>query len=399
MFESLTPAPPDAIFGLLEAFGRDTRPGKINLSAGVYSTEDGTTPILDVVKEAQRRLLEAETTKSYLPIAGLEAFRRRVPRLVLGSDHPALGESRLTALQAPGGTGALRVFAELLRNLRPDSRIWMSRPTWSNHPQVFRATGVAVADYPYYDPATRGLAFEDLMAALEGVEAGDVVLLHGACHNPTGVDPTADQWREIGRVLERRGALPLVDFAYHGFGRGLDEDAAAVRHLTARLPEAAVAVSYSKTLGLYRERTGALILTAPSRDSAGAVHTHAQQVVRTLYSNPPAHGAQVVATVLADEALTRSWHAELGTMRERLTAMRRRLVAGLDERGVRLGPQGNGFLLEQQGMFSYTDLPADAVRRLRDDHAVYLVDSGRINVAGLNRGNVDRLCDAVAAVV
>lgn len=398
LFEGLEPAPPDAIFGLLDSYRRDPRPQKINLSAGVYTGADGTTPVLAAVKAAEARLVDSEPTKSYLPIPGLPEYRRRVPRLVLGTDHPALGEHRVTCAQAPGGTGALRVFGDLLARLRPEARIWLSDPTWANHAQVFGAVGLEMATYPYYDPATHGLAFGAMLEALEGVAAGDVVLFHAVCHNPTGVDPSLEQWRQIAEILRRRGALPLVDFAYQGFAEGIEEDAAAVRLLARELPEVVVASSYSKTFGLYRERVGALIVVTGSPAATEAAASHVAKVIRPNYSNPPAHGGQVVAEILGDPELRDRWLGELAGMRERIATMRRRLSEGLDGRGVQLSPEGNGFLAEQRGMFSFTGLTAEQVARLREEHAIYLVGSGRINVAGLNEGNLDRLCAAIAAV-
>jgi len=398
MFQSTPLAPPDAIFGLLDVFQRDSRPDKINLSAGVYTDAHGGTPVLQAVKAAERRLVELETTKTYLPITGLPSFTERVPRLVLGEDHPALTEDRLAVAQTPGGTGALRAFGEVLRELRPDTRVWISDPTWANHVQVFGAVGLPTESYPYYDAEGRGLAFDALLEALGRVEPGDVVLFHAVCHNPTGVDPTPEQWREIAGLLAEREALPLLDFAYQGFAEGVEEDAATARFLARELPEAVVCSSFSKTFGLYRERVGALMVTAETPGSARALASHLKKVIRACWSNPPAHGGQVVAEVLGDEELSRRWRTELHGMRERIADMRVRLSEGLDAHGVRLSAEGNGFLATQRGMFSFTGLSRGQVERLREVHGLYLVGSGRINVAGLHEGNVDRVCAAVAEV-
>lgn len=398
MFEATPLAPPDAIFGLLETFQQDPREDKIALSAGVYTDENGDTPVMEVVKAAERRLVDTEPTKTYLPITGLPVFNRLVPELVFGREHPALAEARVATAQTPGGTGALRAFGEVLRAVRPDTRVWISDPTWANHHQVFRAVGMRTETYPYFDPESHGLAFDDLRAILERVEPGDVVLFHAVCHNPTGVDPTPEQWREIAGLLEEREALPVVDFAYQGFAEGLEEDAATVRFLARELPEVVVCSSCSKTFGLYRERVGALMMVAGTADVARALTSQMKTAIRAAWSNPPAHGGQVVAEILGDQDLEHQWRAELRAMRERIARMRRRLSEGLDAHGVRLSPEGNDFLAEQRGMFSFTGLSREQVERLREDHGVYLVGSGRINVAGLNEGNLDRVCAAVAAV-
>ena len=398
MFEATPLAPPDAIFGLLEAFQKDPREDKVALSAGVYTDENGDTPVMEVVKAAERRLVDTEPTKTYLPITGLPAFNRRVPELVFGPDHPALAEERLAAAQAPGGTGALRGFGEVLRALRPSTRVWISDPTWANHHQVFGAVGMRIESYPYFDAEHHGLAFDELRATLERVEPGDVVLFHAVCHNPTGVDPTPEQWREIAGLLRQRDALPVLDFAYQGFAEGLEEDAATVRFLARELPEVVVCSSFSKTFGLYRERVGALMMVGGTPETAQALASQMKKAIRATWSNPPAHGGQVVAEVLGDETLERQWRAELRAMRERIAHMRRRLSEGLDAHGVRLSPEGNGFLADQRGMFSFTGLSRKQVDRLQEEHGIYLVGSGRINVAGLNEGNLDRVCEAVAAV-
>jgi len=398
MFEATPLAPPDAIFGLLETFQKDPREDKIALSAGVYTDEHGDTPVMEVVKTAERRLVDTEPTKTYLPITGLPAFNRLVPELVFGREHPALTEERVATAQTPGGTGALRAFGEVLRALRPETRIWISDPTWANHQQVFGAVGMRLGSYPYFDAETHGLAFDQLRTALSRVEPGDVVLFHAVCHNPTGVDPTPEQWREIAGLLRERGALPVVDFAYQGFAEGLEEDAETVRFLARELPEVVVCSSYSKTFGLYRERVGALMMVAGTPDAARALLSQIKTAVRAAWSNPPAHGGQVVAEVLGDPDLERRWRTELRGMRERIARMRRRLSEGLDAHGVRLAPEGNGFLAEQRGMFSFTGLSPEQVNRLREEHGVYMVGSGRINVAGLNERNLDRVCAAMAAV-
>lgn len=398
MFESVTPAPPDAIFGLNEAMRLDPRAEKINLGAGVYKDEQGRTPVLAAVKEAERRLLTGQTSKSYLPIDGHPSYDEAVQRLVLGDDHPAVKDRRAATVHTPGGTGALRVTADLLRRLGGGDTIWLTKPTWANHGAIFEAAGLRTADLPYYDPATHGLAYEALVESLSQVAPGDMVVLHACCHNPTGVDPTLEQWAGIADALDGRGALLLVDFAYQGFVNGVDEDAAAVRMLAERLPELVVCSSFSKNLGLYAERTGSMTAITASAEKAAAVLSQTKKAVRTNYSNPPVHGSAIVTEILADAELRSQWVAELATMRDRIQAMRVRLAEALDARGVHLGPGGNGFMVEQNGMFSFSGLSKDEVLRLREEHAIYMVDSGRLNVAGITDDNLDRLCDAIAAV-
>ena len=402
MFQSISPAPPDAIFGLNEAMRRDDRPGKINLGAGVYKDESGQTPILGVVKAAEKRLLDEEATKSYLPIDGHPAYAERVRRLVFGGEHAALKDERIATVHSPGGTGALRVVAELLRTVGAAAgkipTIWLSSPTWANHPKIFAAAGLETKTYAYYDAAKRDLDLDGMLSSLEAVQAGDVVVLHGCCHNPTGVDPSPEAWTEIAELVAKRGAVPLVDFAYHGFVHGLDEDAAVVRRMAEQAEEMIVCTSFSKNFGLYAERVGAAHLLTGSAEQTRALLSRAKICVRTNYSNPPVHGAAVVATVLGDEGLTATWHDELAAMRGRIQDMRQALADGLDGRGVHLHDEGNGFVVRQNGMFSFSGLTPEEVERLQAEHAVYILKSGRINVAGITPTNLDQLCDAIAAV-
>ena len=398
MFEAVSPAPPDAIFGLNEAMRRDDRPDKINLGAGVYKDESGRTPVLNVVKEAEQRLLVSEKSKTYLPIDGHPAYAEAVRRLVFGSGHGAVKDGRIATVHTPGGTGALRVVAELLRSLGGEPTVWLSSPTWANHPQIFAAAGLETRAYAYYDAARRDLDLDAMLADLEKTQAGDLVVLHGCCHNPTGVDPAPEAWDRITEVLSRRGAVPLLDFAYHGFVEGLDEDARAVRNMAAQVGEMVVCSSFSKNFGLYSERVGAAHLLTASAEQKTALLSRAKACVRTNYSNPPLHGAAVVATVLEAPDLEAAWHQELAAMRRRIQDMRRALAAGLDARGIRLHEDGNGFITRQNGMFSFSGLRPDEVERLQAEHAVYILGSGRINVAGITPSNIDRLCDAVADV-
>lgn len=398
MFDNVPTAPPDAILGLTEAFRRDPNPAKINLGAGVYKDESGTTPVLAAVKEAERRLLAEETSKNYLPITGSAEYGAAVRRLLLGERWDAGSPGRAFTAHAPGGTGALRLAADYLAEHHGRPRVWMSRPTWPNHPQVFAAAGLPTVEYPYFDRATNGLDFDGMLAALSQVAAGEVVLLHGVCHNPSGVDPSAGQWQQLAALLAERRALPLVDIAYQGFAEGVEEDAGAVRELAAALPELMIASSYSKNFGLYNERVGALTVIAADAAAAAAVLSQIKRAARALYSSPPSHGGAVVTRVLGDPELERSWRDEVAGMRRRIRRMRSLFAAELEQRGIRLAPEGNGFVSRQNGMFSFSRLSGDEVERLRDEHAVYMAASGRISVAGLTEENLPRFCDAIAAV-
>nr|WP_203328917.1 amino acid aminotransferase [Candidatus Laterigemmans baculatus] len=394
MFETLTAAPPDSILGLSEAFNRDPNPRKINLSVGVYQDAEGRTPVLRCVKAAEQRLLEGEATKTYLGIDGLPDYRRHVQKLVF---EGAIGAERVAVVQTPGGTGALRVAADFLADLLPAAKLWHSNPTWANHPAIFAAAGLDVETYPYLNSQRTGLDFEAMLDALQsGPRSGDVVLLHACCHNPTGVDPSEEQWRQIADVLASRGLLPLVDFAYQGFGEGLSEDARGLQLLLEKCDEVLVASSFSKNFGLYSERVGALSLVARDSDQAAVGMSQLKRIVRTNYSNPPRHGGAVVATVLDDAELTELWHQELAEMRERIADMRSAFVEAMRTHAP---DRDFSFLLDQKGMFSFSGLNPMQVDRLKSEHSVYIVGSGRINVAGITRANLQPLCEAVAAVL
>lgn len=396
MFETITPAPPDAILGLTDAFKRDPNPKKINLGVGVYKDAQGRTPVLPSVKEAERRIDASETSKSYLPIEGSPEYAAATQRLLLGADHPLLASGRVVTVQAPGGTGALRVAAEFIKRFLPDATVWISNPTWPNHPSVFQSAGLKVDSYPYFDAAHHRVDFEAMMAKLRTIPSGDVLLLHGCCHNPTGADLSVDQWREVSAVAQERSLLPLLDFAYQGFAEGLDEDAAGVRLMAEACPESLIANSYSKNFGLYSERVGALTLVAKNVDSAEAALSHIKQVIRANYSNPPSHGAKVVETILADDGLRQQWEAEVSDMRARINSIRDLFVETLNEKGV---DRDFSFIARQRGMFSFSGLTAEQVKKLRDQYAIYAVSSGRINVAGMTEANMDYLCGAIAAVL
>jgi len=396
MFEELEMAPPDPILDLKVAFKEDPNPAKIDLTAGVYKDDEGNTPIFHAVKLAEARLLELETDKSYLSIEGSAEYAAVVQALLFGQDHQVIADERAVTAHTPGGTGALRVAGDLIRRIRPEARVWVSDPTWPNHPNVFRAAGLAVETYPYFDPATNGLAFDRMLEALGRIPQGDVVLLHACCHNPTGIDPTPEQWARIAEVIEAGGSLPLLDFAYQGLGDGIREDAVGLLTLCRPGRELLVASSFSKNFGLYKERAGALTLVAPSREVAQAALSHMKRCIRANYSNPPAHGAAIVTTVLNDPELRARWEEELKAMCDRINRMRHLLVETLAAKGV---TRDFSFIERQRGMFSFSGLTEEQVGALRRKHAIYMVGNGRINVAGINEANVDRLCRAIADVL
>lgn len=396
MFHSLVAAPPDPILGLTEAFQKDPNPNKVNLGVGVYKDAHGRTPVLASVKRAEERLLRAEQTKNYLPIEGHAEFDAATLALLLGADHAIVRDKRAVTAQAPGGTGALRVAADFIASTLDAKTVWLSDPTWPNHPNVFQAAGLKTATYPYFDKARNTVAFDALLAALDAMPAGDVVVLHGCCHNPTGVDLEPAQWGAVADAVNARGLLPVVDFAYQGFADGLAEDAVGLAALVERCADLLIASSYSKNFGLYNERVGALTLVAAKADAAQTALSHIKRVIRANYSNPPAHGAAVVATVLSDPELRTAWEAEVGEMRDRINTMRHLFVETLQEKGVK---QDFSFIARQRGMFSFSGLTPEQVKALRERHAVYVVGSGRISVAGMTAGNMDYLTTAIADVL
>jgi len=396
MFEHIETAPPDAILGLNEAFRNDPNPEKINLSVGVYKDESGNTPILKCVKEAEQKLVSDENSKSYLPISGRPEYARLVRSLMLGEGHEIIESGRAATVQTPGGTGGLRVAADFIAANFPNATLWMSQPTWPNHPNIFSAAGINLATYPYFDKSGNQLDFGGMIHGLEAAAPGDVVLLHGCCHNPTGVDPTADQWKEIADLVQRKQLLPLLDFAYQGFGSGLVEDAAGLKTLARPGMELLVCSSFSKNFGLYSERVGALTAVASDSGRADAVMSQLKRVIRCNYSNPPTHGAAVVETILSDQGLYAAWEAELAGMRDRINGIRKMFVDAMAKTGV---DQDFSFIQQQNGMFSFSGLTPMQVDQLRNDFSIYIVGSGRINVAGISSNNVERLCDCIKTVV
>ncbi|MEG3127905.1 amino acid aminotransferase [Pantoea cypripedii] len=396
MFESISAAPADPILGLADLFRADDRPNKINLGIGVYKDETGKTPVLTSVKKAEQYLLENETTKNYLSIDGLADFARCTQELLFGKESTLVSAGRACTAQTPGGTGALRVAADFLANQTSVKRVWVSNPSWPNHKNVFNAAGLEVCDYQYYDAANHTLDFDGMVASLREAKAGDVVLFHGCCHNPTGIDPTAEQWQQLAALSQANGWLPLFDFAYQGFARGLDEDAEGLRIFAASHQELIVASSYSKNFGLYNERVGALTLVAANSDVAKTAFSQVKYSIRANYSNPPAHGAAIVATILSNDALRTIWQQELTDMRQRIQRMRQLFVNTLAASGAQ---QDFSFIIKQNGMFSFSGLTKDQVVRLREEFGVYAVNSGRVNVAGMTPDNMSALCEAIVAVL
>ncbi len=394
MFERLDMAPPDAILGLTAAFREDPNPRKINLGVGVYQDSQGRTPVLPSREAA--RVLQAGPIEGYLPIDGLPEYAALVQALVFGADHPVIREQRVATSHTPGGTGALRIAADFIQTQYPGARIWMSEPTWVNHGSIFEAAGIGTASYPYYDAAAHGLAVEPLTGALRKVPAGDVVLLHGCCHNPTGVDPALDQWQQLSEICGQAGWLPFFDFAYQGLGDGLEEDAAAVRAFAVPGRDMLVASSFSKNFGLYCQRVGALSLVASTPDAAKAAQSHVKRSIRANYSNPPAHGARLVVAVLSDPELRARWERDVKDIRDRINTMRKQFVDTLKAKGI---TQDFSFIQNQKGMFSFSGLTKDQVDALRKNYGIYIVGSGRINVAGMTAANMDYLCEAIASVL
>lgn len=396
MFEDLPNLPQDPILGLMAAFRADSHPNKIDLGVGVYRNEAGETPVLRAVKEAERRLELSEDTKAYLPQMGDPTFNRTIVDLLFGADHLAVVEQRVRCVQTPGGCGALRIGAEVIKRSRSDARVWVSSPTWPNHIPLLGGTGLEFKEYPYYDPATHRIDFEAMLAALKQATATDVVLLHGCCHNPSGADLSPDQWREVAALAAHVGFTPFIDIAYQGLAQGLEEDALGIRWMAANLPELLVASSCSKNFGLYRERTGAIMFVTAQADQAARTQSQAAHAARQIYSMPPAHGALIAGAILDNDELRTSWEEELTEMRNRLNGMRSLLAQKLKQNssGARFD-----FIEQERGMFSFLGVKPEQVQRLREQYGIYMVDSTRINVAGVNPGNLDYLAESMLAVL
>ncbi|HEV7715350.1 MAG TPA: amino acid aminotransferase [Steroidobacteraceae bacterium] len=396
MFERLERMPDDPILGLMAAFRADSDPRKVDLGVGVYRDDRGDTPVLDAVRRAEQATLSRQISKTYVAPAGNAGYNQAMERLVFGDDHATLKSGRVRTIQAPGGCGALRVGAELIRLAHPEAVIYVSTPTWANHVPLLTGSGIKLERYPYYDPATGGVNFSAMMDSLDRLPQRSVVLLHASCHNPTGADLSEQQWRDLLGLVTRRGLIPYIDMAYQGLGTGVAEDAFGPRLFAAELPEVMVAVSCSKNFGLYRERTGALHIISQTPTAADAVLSQLVRIARTIYSMPPDHGAAIVQEILGNEALRTSWLAELGTMRKRMANLRHEVVARLAKAHSQ---KDFSYIERQQGMFSYLGVSLEQVRALRERHHVYMTDDSRINVAGLRNDNIGYFADSVAQVL
>ena len=396
----ISDAPTDPIFGIVELHRADPRPHKINLAAGVYMDEQGVTPILPSVRAAEERILASATSKLYMPISGDPAYLAAAKSLLFRTVGGAWGEiepaavERVQMIHTPGGTGAVRLAVDLVSRLRPGAEIWVGEPTWPNHTQIIESSRITARRHDWITDDARSLNTGALFDAIAAAKGGDAMILHGACHNPTGIDPTPEQWIEIAQQIAHRGILPILDFAYQGFGEGLIEDAASLRAFLATGCEVLVASSSSKNFALYNERVGSLAIIGADGAAAASIASHARMAVRTMWSNPPAHGGAIVATILGDAALRAQWEGEVSGMRTRIQESRTAFAAALTAAGA-----GDfSYLLNHHGMFSLLGLTDDQLKRLRDEHAVYLVARGRINMAGLSAAKIPIVAKAVAAV-
>jgi aspartate aminotransferase len=394
LFQQLERLISDSILGLMAKYRADPFKDKVDLGVGVYRDLSGNTPILNCVRRAEKEVLAAQTTKSYVSAAGREEFNAAVEELVLGPAHPARRDKRARTLQAPGGCGALRVGAELIKDATPNAAVFLSDPTWGNHAPLIGDCGLKLERYPYYDPMTHELKFEQMLRRLQTANPGDVVLIHACCHNPTGADLSAAQWQSLTELLERRKLVPFLDLAYQGFGSSLDADAAPIRAVVERVPEALIAVSFSKNLGLYRERVGALIVVSENAERADAVNSHMLHIARSIYSMPPDHGAAIAARIFAEPSLRQEWLRELDAMRTRIQEMRSLLAGRLAEV---TGGDSFDFIRTQHGMFSLLGVASEAVERLREKHHIYMTSDSRMNLAGIMPHNVTYVAEAFAA--
>ncbi|WP_266180290.1 aromatic amino acid transaminase [Dyella humicola] len=395
LFASVEMIPGDPILGLSEAYVADARPGKVNLGVGIYYDEQGRIPVMRAVRDVEQALAREAKPRGYLPIDGMPAYDQATQKLVFGADSSLLAAGRVATSQTIGGSGALRIGADLLKHVLPNAKVALSNPSWENHRLVFSSAGFEVVDYAYYDAATHGLNFAGMLADLDKLEPGSIVLLHACCHNPTGVDPTAEQWKQVVALVKARGLMPFIDMAYQGFDKGIEADAMAVRLFAeSGIESFVVANSYSKSFSLYGERVGALSFVGKDREEALRVQSLVKRTIRSNYSSPATHGGALVAAVLNSAELRAVWEQELSEMRERIHGMR----AGMVEKLAAAGEPQYGFIQQQAGMFSYSGLSKAQVDRLREEYAIYAVGTGRICVAALNRANLDTVVNAVAAV-
>ena len=389
-------APKDPILGVTEAYVADQNPKKVNLGVGVYTDDNGKVPLLECVRRAEDSRVRSGAPKSYLPIDGIAAYDKAVRELVFGSSCSALNENRVVTIQALGGTGGLKIGADFLKQISPGATAWISDPSWENHRALFEGAGFAVREYPYYDPKTHGLNFEGMLGGLKKLPAGAIAVLHSCCHNPTGVDLTQDQWKQVLEVVRARAIVPFLDLAYQGFAEGADADAYAPRLFAQATQPVFLSSSFSKSFSLYGERVGAFSLVAGSSDEAARVLSHLKRIVRANYSNPPTHGSDIVARVLTNPELRALWDQELGAMRDRIKAMRKALVDGIH---ARVAGADFSFVMQQRGMFSYSGLTREQVLRLRSEYSIYTIETGRICVAALTTKNIDYVAEAIARVL
>jgi aspartate aminotransferase len=396
MFENVSAVAPDPILGLIAAYANDTNPKKIDLGIGVYRNEKGETPVLGCVREAESRLLSSQTTKAYLGPAGVPGFNEGITEVLYGADSDVVRAGRVRTIQTPGGTGGLRIGGDLIHATSPDTALWASDPTWGNHLALYPAAGLEMHSYPYFDPVESALRYDEMMDAIGRRGPGDAVLFHACCHNPCGVSPTPDQWREIVELAARKGFTPVIDIAYMGFERGLEEDCLAVRLFAEHCPEVILAMSCSKNFAMYRDRVGAISVVAENADRARAIETIINKLTRANYSMPPAHGPAVIDIILHSDDLRALWEDEVAGMRDRINGLRRILSEKFEHAGVE---RDFSFMERQSGMFSFMGLSVDQVRRLREEFSIYMVESGRINVASLNGSNMDYFVESVAAVL
>ncbi|MGB2375226.1 MAG: aromatic amino acid transaminase [Porticoccaceae bacterium] len=396
MFERLKPVGMDPILALMAAFRADDRTNKIDLGIGVYQDDRGRTPVMASVKEAEAQLMALETTKAYQGIAGDPDYNQRILQLLFGADHSILDSGRIKTIQAPGGSGALRVGAEVIVRARPDAKLWVGVPTWPNHIPLLGSAGVNIEEYPYYSLNDHQIDVDAMMTTLAQVPAGDMVLLHGCCHNPTGADLSHEQWDQIADLALERGFIPFIDTAYQGLGDGLDEDAYGIRMMADRLPELVIASSCSKNFGLYRERTGSITFVTETSEQADIVASQAMAVARQTYSMPPAHGALLVSLILGDQQLRANWETELTEVRTRIQSMRNLLADNIQQNAAGID---FSHIKQQKGMFSFLGLNTDQLDQLREDHGIYIVSSSRVNLAGINSGNIGYLSDSIVSVL
>ncbi len=396
MFNNAKPLPADPILGVMAACARDTNPKKVDLGVGVYKENSGSTPIFASVKRAEANLIAEQQSKAYIGPAGSAEYNRLMTTFVFGDQHTAVNENRIASVQTPGGCGALRVGAELLKRMRPSCKVWLSNPTWANHNPLLGDTGIALDTYPYYDKENNSVLFEDMITCLKTIPADDVVLIHGCCHNPSGADLSDEQWQVVADIGKQQGFLVYIDLAYQGFGNGIEEDAYGVRLLAEQLPELMVANSCSKNFGLYRERTGTLFVMTEDETQAQAVASYMHKIARGIYSMPPAHGAGIVETLLSDQELVTAWHQELVDVRQRIKSLRKLLADAIQKNS---GNDSFRFIEKQCGMFSYLGLTTEQVVTLREKFSIYMTNDSRVNIAGLKPDNIEYVAEAIASVI